>query len=531
MQRFVILLALFCFTALWCGGFFNGYIGHPYGDMPDHVWGNEWFAQSLRAGQWPWMVTDNLFPDGGVLWHIDPVGGLFRRLLLFLPPQWIWNLYAIGQLWLLGLIAYLWADDLKMTKMHSTFLAVLMIVNPYSAGLLHSGLSEYWGVWQALLLGWMLSRHAWLLAGACLALCGLQSFVMGLIGTLYVVVCAGGDFRDWRKWSALLVPMLITVLPFGWLCLQTLKHPEALFSPMQAPGWSFQQLPAVDLFGFVSIGNWVHPDTRLLNPGIIQVHSLGWGLISLAVYGAWRLWRRSEMSKTSWVMLSLSMGPRLSILKWMPLSGQVFLPLAILYVPFSPFKWVHHPYHMVAFVLPLIFPWVLEGMRQLPKWTLGLLLLIAYADRIQGPVPFPLVRTEYTEDVSLEGARLDFPPDLSTANRRYLIQQLSHREPIAYGINQWISPSVFQDLAVQRWIRLLDDPVRRSQNRDQPPLRLKWQPESDQHHQLDELGFEWLVIHRDFLSVTEWQRVHQQLQLELGTPVMTSDTQWVYSLQ
>ena len=29
----------------WLGGFTDGFIGHPYGDMPDHVWGNEWFAQ------------------------------------------------------------------------------------------------------------------------------------------------------------------------------------------------------------------------------------------------------------------------------------------------------------------------------------------------------------------------------------------------------------------------------------------------------------------------------------------------------
>ena len=38
------------------GGFTDGFIGHPYGDMPDHVWGNEWFAQELgrddgRVGQ------------------------------------------------------------------------------------------------------------------------------------------------------------------------------------------------------------------------------------------------------------------------------------------------------------------------------------------------------------------------------------------------------------------------------------------------------------------------------------------------
>ena len=92
----------------WTGGFTDGFIGHPYGDMPDHVWGNEWFAQELRQGRWPRWVKDNHFPTGGVLWHIDPLGGIFRRLLLFLPPHWIWNLYNFVLVFGFSLSVFWW---------------------------------------------------------------------------------------------------------------------------------------------------------------------------------------------------------------------------------------------------------------------------------------------------------------------------------------------------------------------------------------------------------------------------------------
>ena len=96
-------------------------------------------------------------------------------------------------------------------------------------------------------------------------------------------------------------------------------------------------------------------------------------------------------------------------------------------------------------------------------------------DRVSGPVSFPRFNRVFRR--CQFGRRNDRFPDLSTANRRYLIQQVSHREPIACGINQWLAPSVFADQGVQRWIRLLDDPMRRSQNRDQPPLPMPWKSE------------------------------------------------------
>ena len=45
--------------------------------------------------------------------------------------------------------------------------------------------------------------------------------------------------------------------------------------------------------------------------------------------------------------------------------------------------------------------------------------------------------------------------------------------------------AVFEDHGMQRWLQLLDDPVRRSQNRDQPPKRITC---NNGHTKLAEMG-------------------------------------------
>ena len=100
---------------------------------------------------------------------------------------------------------------------------------------------------------------------------------------------------------------------------------------------------------------------------------------------------------------------------------------------------------------------------------------------------------------SLLKVRLDFPPDHSKGNRTYLIQQLRHREPIAYGINQWMPKTVFEDPGMQRWLQLLNDPVRRSQNRDQPPIPITWLSKSDEPTRLANMGLSgWLFIDNSY---------------------------------
>ena len=534
-----LLCLLGVVTAIWLGSWTDGLLGHPYGDMPDHVWGNEWFAQELRQGRWPRWVEHNYFPDGGVLWHIDPFGGLLRRLVLFLPPHWVWNAYVWILLWGCSTTVYYWSSRLGTTKWHAFLVGVLSIVNPYFSGLVHSGLTEYMGLGFGVCFVMSLHQRRWGWSGVWLMVLGVQSFVVGIMAALYGSLYWILQTRDTSLSKLgfrvlwLVLPSVCIVLPLGLVCLETLTDPQAAFSSVDAPGWNFRMLPTVDIFGFVPLGDWVHPDTRHLNPGIVQNHSLGWGWMCLMVIGIFKAWRINKLDshKIFFGYAVLALGPRLSIARWMPFGGWILLPLALLYVPYSPFRWVHHPYHMVMFVWISSIPLVVYAVKQLPTWGWCVVLCLTGVETQTGSVPYPFVRTQFVEDCSVEGARLDFPPDHSTANRQYLIQQLRHREPIAYGVNQWMPDSVFTDPGMQRWLRLLDDPIRRSQNRDQPPQHISWPTVSRESNQLDSLGFEWLVVHLSFLSTSEIERLRPILRDELGEASIESDVLWVYSLR
>ena len=532
-------LLLLGLTIWWLGGLTDGFIGHPYGDMPDHAWGNEWFAQELRQGRLPYWVRDNHFPTGGVLWHIDPLGGLFRRAFLFLPPHWVWNAYVSTLVFGFAWSVFHWSSRLGASYFSAFILGALAIYNPYMSGLIHSGLTEYMGLGFGVWFAMMLSQKQWWKAGFWLMLLGLQSFVVGLIATLFGVIQLlyreGMPFtRDqiWT-WGKVALPSLCVVVPFGVLCLNTLQDPNALFTSAEAPGWDFQYLPAVDLAGFAPFGDWIHPDTRHINPGIVQNHAIGWGWLMLVVFGMVQAYKQAERTDLK-VLGSFSVfaiGPRLSVFRWMPLSGGFLLPMALLYATGSPFRWIHHPYHMVMFVWIASVPIASLATKTLPKWMWFIVFGFTYLENRTGSVPVPLIHTQFQEDIGVEGPRLDFPPDHSTANRTYIIQQLRHREPIAYGVNQWLPKVVFTDPGMQRWLRLLDDPIRRSQNRDQPPKPLIWKQPTDDPTQLRSLGFEWVVVHWEFVSIEERQRLKVQLDAELGAPSIESAAASAYQLK
>ncbi len=52
-------------------------IGHPDSDVWRHLWGDAWFAREL-GGSWPVPLSTDLlwFPDGGLLYNLDPLTGL-----------------------------------------------------------------------------------------------------------------------------------------------------------------------------------------------------------------------------------------------------------------------------------------------------------------------------------------------------------------------------------------------------------------------------------------------------------------------
>lgn len=514
--------------------FWMGFLGHPYGDMPDHVWGNEWFARCLEQGRLPWFVEDTYFPDRSVLWNIDWLGGVFRFIFSMVPNHWVWNVWIWFHISALGVSVYgiscwlfaRWEGRLSSTHRIISLIASVMILSSnYIAGLIHSGLSEYLSVYWLFLLYWAIrsdSRYTVWVCGLLLAITGMHCFAYGIFGVLLVLLYT--EYKQW--WKIALLPMC-TVIPLLYIVYQSTHHPLSAFTANQAPGWNFARLPALDVWGYLAIGDFVFPDTRLRNPGILQSHALGWSMIFLIVLGLYQskdwVWKREG------ILTILGLGPRLVVygVGVLPL-----LPLGLLYFPYSPFSFLHHPYHIVAMVYVLYLPFLLKGMNSLPKRYIPVFLGLWGYEKYVDVVEYPFAITTLAEDVVVEGARLDWPPDASTANRRYLLHQTQHHQPIAMGINRWMSKSVFQDSGVQRWLRLLDDPFVRAINRDVPPREqvLLDKVDLSAPSSLANMGFRWIVVHREFLQAEEERKIIAQLTNEFGEYVQSSHTQYVFQI-
>ena len=280
------VLVFLCFGAavyLWLGGILGGFLGHPTGDLADHVWGNNWFAAQIASGEIPYVLQDNYFPEEKVLWHIDPIGGFFHSFLPFFPVQWTWNLYIHVQIFLSSVLLYLYSYRILHDRWVSMILGLFLLQSSYLSGLVHSGLSEYLGLYWCIALLWASHERKWLLSGILLGMCGWQAFSYGLMGAFVLFVLY------WKSWRELLVTFavsLILVSPAVYLGWSSLKDPRAAFSSEQAPGWNFHSVPSIDIFGYFRLGDWVHPDTPSFgNPGILQTHYIGWTILVIVLIG------------------------------------------------------------------------------------------------------------------------------------------------------------------------------------------------------------------------------------------------------
>ena len=90
------------------------------------------------------------------------------------------------------------------------------------------------------------------------------------------------------------------------------------------------------------------------------------------------------------------------------MGGGILLPLAAFYMPYSPFRWVHHPYHLVMFVWIASIPIVVLGVKSMPKWVWVFIVCTTGAEVVGGSVPTPFVRTQFQEDVALKDRGLIF---------------------------------------------------------------------------------------------------------------------------
>lgn len=531
----VLLLAAACLLALWPGPFGSEVLGHGIGDLADHYWGTWWFGGELLAGHWPTVTEVTHLPGGGTLWHPDPVGALIALPFRGLGPTTSYNLLVTLQVLGGALAGYglgLYASGCRTAALSC---AVLCGPSPYALSLVHSGLTEYLGLaWPALFLWALLSalrtgRRSWL-AGLALLGCTLQAFYYGAFGVLLTGCLVLGP--GWRSRLRPAVGVIATwALPAGaWIAWArtTLSATDAVIRSESAPGWSYGTLPATDLLSWLHPGAWYHPDTPAMgNAGILHVNYLGWIALAVALLGALRSDRLRELRAGAASFALFCLGPALSVGRVAVRLGPwpVLLPLALLYTPGSPFRWVHHPYRLAAFLVPVVGVWVALGAARLPRplrWALPALILAETL--VLSPAPWPLSTTRAAApavlaEVGGQGAILDLPPDATSANRSYTLAQPHHGRGIAYGPNVFLTEDLARDPLVAQVLQSLDDPHRRARNRDVPARGGPPPRPRAGDTRLGDWGFDTVLMHRRWMTPREQERVESVLREWLGPPL------------
>ena len=396
----LVCVALWPLPALLFGG--TDAVGHEVGDLADHYWGTWWFGLELLSGHLPGSTDLVQYPGDVRLWYVDPLGAMIGLFLRPLGFPGAYNGMVLFQAMFAALAAYavgVWATGSRAAAFVAGAVAG---ASPYMMGLVYSGLSEYFGLgFPVLFTAALISamgldprgrppvRGAPWIAGALLAACAAQAFYYVAFGGLLTICAVVGPGWRGRVRTAAHIAVVSAVLaaPLFIAAWITLSSPDAAVTQENAPGWAYKALPATDLFTFFRPGEYYFPDTRKSNPGILHVNYLGWVALGLAGLGLVRV--RAELSRVRALLpmaatyLVFALGPRLcvggTLATWG--AGAVPLPLALLYVPGSPFRFVHHPYRMVAFFIPVLALLAAVGALALPRAArfvaAGLILLEA----------------------------------------------------------------------------------------------------------------------------------------------------------
>jgi hypothetical protein len=547
----LLLVVGLCLVGLWpVTG--EGAIGHATGDMADHYWGTWWFGSGLLTGRWPDTTDISHFPNALPLWYVDPVGALMSLPLRVLGFPAAWNGLLLTQVLLAALATYAMAWSATRTAGAAAVAALVVGTSPYLRGLAYSGLSEYIGLALPVLATWALVR-AWgwdpsgragtrrdaVLAGLLVGACALQAFYYAAFAALLAVCLLPGPGIRQRLPRAILAGVVSGVVLVPLLAVAWDSLGGGAVSGDNAPGWNYRSLPVQDLVTFFRPGQYYFPDTRKYgNPGILHVNYLGWVALVLAWQATRSAWgdRRGVGRAVLWLAFGallyflFCLGPILTVSgRNLGIAGTpIYLPSALLYAPGSPWRMVHHPYRLVALLLPLLALLSAVGAARLTRrgqlfCALGLVAEVC----LLSPAPWPLPSTPVAAPAIYAqlppGPVLDWPADASRWNRSYELWQVEHQRPIPYGVNVFLDDELRRDPLVVALLRALDDPTARSRNRDVPFQGQVLLPPNQGASRLNEVGFVALIVHSEALSSEERTRTATLLGERLGPPDFTVD--------
>jgi len=511
---------------------FSRMIGHADGDVWNHAWGPWWFWQSLGTGQLPWHTEWLNAPWGGVLWFIDPIGGLLGASTVgLLGLEATYNALMVLYVAAASFAAAGLARRLGATDPGAYVASVAVAFGPYLLSEVHNGISEASNLAPSILALWACARalddgrwRDWLLVGLALGLSALGSAYYALATGLVVGVwCALRLAAAPRSLPRQLPKAILGAAVAGGLSYpiaevmrQSVYTDGALIHRAETQAELLVLHNAVDPRTFLWPLGFQSVDLESWGESFLHSGYLGWSVLALAGLGAWRT-RRFGLLAASLAALSVALGPHLFYDgAWATnAAGQRYaLPYRLLQTVLPPQAITHS--------LRLAMPGIvglsalaaagLSALAGLDRRKAGAgVALVALELVTLGGAPWPVARTPAL-DVSaqewiaqqpsdtLEGRPvatvLDLPGAVGNTmtTSRYLPLQAIHRRPIPYrpdargATSAMVNARIFQALALASEVRsghrmMLQDKLEGVKTLKRGELR--------------KLGVQFVVVHRE----------------------------------
>lgn len=526
LALFAVVAGLLLFPALASLG--SAIPGHPQSDAYEHLQGYWWVADSLRHGEFPWRTAAFGVPSEGVLWFPDTLGALLGLpITLLAGAPLAYSLAVFIQVWAASFAAYLLGFCTSRSRAAGVFSGVVFGASPFVLGLVHSGVSEYLHL-AAFPALWIAGERALDRGGRWVFVAAIAWAWLGWANAYYAMFAAfvlplvwlAGVEVGWRvafrRMAMVAGIAAVLILPVALVIRESISASNAVLREESAPGWSWVYLPANDLASFVFPGDQLFPDFRDNgNFGIRHVSYLGWVALVAAAF-VWRRWWRPLL-----LAGVLALGPSLHWRGQPVKVGGHFVPLpaALLYLPGSPFRAVHHPYRLTVLPLLVLAAAAADALRRRPGVALSAASLALGETLLVSPGHWPIDTASLAGVATLPeaGGVWDLPSDFRALNRRWMGLQAVHGRPIPYTINVFLPAPWRGNQAYQTVMECLDHAAHATIARDaRPPLGVWLLHDSPQtlEQGIAELrgwGIRYVVVHEEVLETREAQCLARRL--------------------
>ena len=525
-------------------------IGHGDVDVWNHAWGPWWFWTCLSRGRVPFATDLLAYPDGGVLWYIDPLGALLGAPLVpLLGAVGAYNAVILAAVIFASVAARRLARVLGAAEPASWIASAVLCFSPYLLSEIHNGVSEAVGVgWALIALAAGLralaadgrKRH-FALAGMLLGVTAVGTWYYGLGATILL----GAWYVPWLLRPPLGRKLARVALLGACAAPIALLTAGALLYSLDAEHTIVQRGAAgVPVKDMLQAHNAVDPRTFLWPLGFQSVdlasrgeaflHSsyLGWLALGLAIYS-----RHWLLLAGVGLLAVIGLGPYLWWGDhWVTFGADERIPLPFqLFAKLLPTSGATHAQRIAMPAVAAVAAIAAMGASHLRPRTQRLLVFLVIVDAIVlGGSPWPVARAPRLDveahraiaaiAVDRQGdqpsAVLDLPGAVgdTMTTSRYLTYQTVHGLPIPYRPDARGSTSSLLGLSSFQYLCLFS--AHRPEHRARLTTELSRVPGLDSG-ELPRAGVRWVVVHRELERGTQSvDLTEQQLRKWFGEPTV-----------